>query len=73
MEWKVYQSCRKYTSFKSKHTYPTNKALRVPEAVQGRYVIFQDGTGTATTLGGKQVKVIFTAVCFPIFLMKTFF
>lgn len=53
-------------------TFPTDKALRVPQGVQGRDVVFQDSPGTASTLGSKHIKVVFAAVGFAILLMKSF-
>lgn len=52
-------------------SYPTDKALRVPQGVQGRDVVFQDSPGTASTLGSKHIKVVLAAVGFAILLMKS--
>lgn len=52
--------------------FPAHKAFRVPEGVEGRDVVLQDGTGTAATLGRKHVKVIFPTVGFAVFLVEPF-
>lgn len=51
-------------------SYPTDKALGVPQGVQGRDVVFQDSPGTASTLGSKHIKVVLAAIGFAILLMK---
>lgn len=53
-------------------TFPTDKALRVPQGVQGRDVVFQDSPGTASTLGSKHIKVVLAAIGFAILLVKSF-
>lgn len=52
--------------------FPANKALRVPQSVQSRYIILQDGMGASTTFGGKHVKVILTTIGLTIPLMEAF-
>lgn len=52
-------------------TLPAHETLGVPQRVQGRDVVVQDGSGTAATFWGKYVKVIFPAVCFALLLMET--
>lgn len=52
-------------------SYPTDKTFRVPQGVQGRNVVFQDGPGTASTLGSKHVEVVLAAVGFAVLLMKS--
>lgn len=52
--------------------FPAHKALRVPEGVEGRNVVLQDGPGTAATFGGEHVKVILPAIGLAIFLMEPF-
>lgn len=52
-------------------SYPTDKALRVPQGVQGRDVVFQDSPGTASTLGSKHIKVVLAAIGFAILLVKS--
>lgn len=49
---------------------PANKTLRMPKAVQCRDVIFQNGSGTATALWCKHVKVILPAISFSVLFMK---
>lgn len=51
-------------------SYPTDKALGVPQGVQGRDVVLQDSPGTASTLGSKHIKVVLAAIGFAILLMK---
>lgn len=50
--------------------YPAHKAFRMPESVEGRDVVLQDGPGTAATLGREHVKVILPAVGLAVFLME---
>ena len=50
--------------------YPAHKAFGMPESVEGRDVVLQDGPGTAATLGCEHVKVILPAVGLAIFLME---
>lgn len=52
-------------------SYPTDKALGVPQGVQGRDVVFQDSPGTASTLGSKHIKVVLAAIGFAILLVKS--
>lgn len=51
---------------------PAHKAFRVPQGVEGRDVVLQDGTGTAATLGRKHIKIILPAVRLAVFLMEPF-
>lgn len=51
-------------------THPADEALGVPEGVQGRDVVLQDGSGTAATLGGKHVEVVLPAERLPVLLME---
>lgn len=51
--------------------HPADKALRMPQRVESRDVVLQDGPGTAATLGGKHVKVVFPAVRLPVLLMES--
>lgn len=53
-------------------TFPTDKAFRVPQGVQGRDVVFQDSPGTASTLGSKHIKVVLAAIGFAVLLVKSF-
>lgn len=55
-----------------REAFPAHEALRMPEGVEGRDVVLQDGPGTAATLGRKHVKVILPAVGLAIFLMEPF-
>ena len=50
--------------------YPAHKALGMPESVEGRDVVLQDGPGTAATLGREHVEVILPAVGLAVFLME---
>lgn len=52
-------------------TLPADKTLRMPERVEGRDVVFQDGTSTAATFRGEHVKVILSTVRLSLLLMKT--
>lgn len=51
---------------------PAHKAFGVPESVEGRDVVLQDGTGTAATLGREHVEVILPTVGFAVFLVEPF-
>lgn len=51
---------------------PADKAFRVPEGVESRDVVLQDGTCTTATFRGKHVKVVLSAECLSILLMETF-
>jgi hypothetical protein len=42
----------------------------MPEGVEGRDVVLQDGPGAAATLGCKHVEIILPAVGLAILLMK---
>lgn len=53
-----------------RETLPAHKAFRMPESVEGRDVVLQDGPGTAATLGCEHVKVILPAVGLAVFLME---
>lgn len=55
-----------------RETFPADEAFGMPECVEGRDVVLQDGTGTATTFGGKHVEVILSTERLSILLMKTF-
>lgn len=52
-------------------THPADEALRVPQTVQSRDVVFQDGPGTATTFWSKHVEVVLSAVGLSILLVET--
>lgn len=49
---------------------PADEAFGVPQRVESRDVVLQDGAGTATAFGGKHVKVVFSAVGLSILLME---
>lgn len=49
---------------------PADEALRVPEGVESRDVVLQNGPCTASTLGRKHVKVVLPAIRLPILLME---
>ena len=55
----------------NRSTDPADEALRVPERVECRDVVLQNGSGTATTLRGEHVEVVLPAICLAIFLMET--
>lgn len=42
--------------------YPADEAVRVPLAVEGRYVVLHDGAVAAAALGGEHVEVVLAAV-----------
>lgn len=50
---------------------PAHKAFRVPEGVEGRDVVLQDGTGTAATLGREHVEVVLPTVGLTVLLMES--
>lgn len=55
-----------------REAFPTHEALGMPEGVEGRDVVLQDGPGTAATLGREHVKVILPAVGLAVFLVEPF-
>jgi hypothetical protein len=42
--------------------YPANKTVRMPLAVEGRYVVLHDGAVASAALGGEHVEVVVPAV-----------
>lgn len=50
--------------------YPAHEALGMPEGVEGRDVVLQDGPGAAAALGREHVEVILPAVGLAIFLVE---
>jgi hypothetical protein len=59
---KFFKILRKYCV----QTYPTNEAIRVPLAVQSRYIVLHDGAIAAGTLGRKHVVVVGATVRFAV-------
>lgn len=61
----------KLESDERRATHPADEALGVPQGVESRDVVLQDGPGTATTFRSKHVKVVLPAERLPILLMET--
>lgn len=53
-------------------THSADEALRVPERVESRDVVLQDGAGAAATFRREHVKVVLPAECLPILLVETY-
>lgn len=51
--------------------HPAHEALRMPEGVEGRDVVLQDGASAATTLGREHVKVVLPTVGLAVLLMES--
>lgn len=52
------------------HTHPANKAFRVPQGIECRDVVLQNGLIAPLAAGGKQLVEVLATVLLPIFLMK---
>lgn len=52
-------------------THSADEAFRVPQRVESRDVVLQDGTSTAATFRGEHVKVVLPAERLSILLMET--
>lgn len=50
--------------------HPAHEAFGVPQRVEGRDVVLQDGAGTAPAFRGKHVKVVLPAVRLPVLLVE---
>lgn len=53
-------------------THPADEAVRMPLAVQRRYIILHDGAVTAAALGREHVEVVFATVGFTVPLVEAF-
>lgn len=51
-------------------TYPADEAVRMPLAVERRYIVLHDSAITAAALRGEHVKVVLAAVRFTVPLVK---
>lgn len=51
-------------------THPADEALGVPQGVQGRDVVLQDGSGAAAALGREHVEVVLPAVRLAVLLVE---
>lgn len=51
--------------------HPAHEALRMPEGVEGRDVVLQDGASAAATLGRKHVEVVLPTVGLAVLLMES--
>ena len=49
---------------------PADEAFGVPQRVESRDVVLQDGAGAAAALRGKHVKVVLPAVRLSVLLME---
>lgn len=54
------------------HPYPADKTLRVPEGIEGRDVVLQDGAGAPATLGCEHIEVVLAAERLPVLLMEAY-
>lgn len=50
---------------------PAHEALRMPEGVEGRDVVLQDGASAAATLGREHVEVVLPTVGLTVLLMES--
>lgn len=57
---------------KRRIAFPANKAFRVPQGIECRDVVLQNGLIAPLAAGGKQLVEVLATVLLPIFLMKAF-
>lgn len=55
-----------------REAFPAHKALRMPQRVEGRDIVLQDGPGTAATLWCEHVEVVLAAVGLAVLLVEPF-
>lgn len=58
--------------YEGSEALPADEALGVPQRIEGRDVVLEDGPGAAATFGGKHVKVVLSAERLSILLVETF-
>lgn len=66
---KAFVESKNQTEYKI--SYPTSKATRVPLAVHSRNIVFRDRSIASSTLKGKHLQEVISAIRFAIFFMKS--